>query len=192
MGIEADLGDIFAGGLVNHQFYVLLVEGLEQILDMDVEDTVNHLFSNRREGYYFGESGKELGPELTLHHFKQLVVCGYFPLAKGLENVFAANVGGEDDERVGEVADTAKTVMQLAFVQDLQEEVEHRAMGFLNLVEKHHRRGVLSDLVYEQAALYVADIAGRRSVEQGHGVLFLVLRHVETQHGGFVVEEELG
>ena len=42
------------------------------------------------------------------------------------------------------------------------------------------------------AALVVADVAGRRADEPGHGVLLHVLRHVDLDHRVLVAEEELG
>ena len=191
MDIEAYLGDVFPCRLVNFQFDVLLIEGLQQVLDVDVEDAVNHLLGDWREGNDFSQTSQKFRTELALHHFKQLVVGRHLAFAKRLEDVLAADVGGEDNKGVGEVAHATQTVVQLALVQYLQEEVEHRAVGFLNLIEQHHAVGMLTDLVHQQTAFFVTDIAGRRSVQQGHGVLFFIFRHIETQHGGLVVEEEL-
>src|SRR3954453_8798263 len=42
------------------------------------------------------------------------------------------------------------------------------------------------------AALAVADVAGGRADEPGHGVLLHVLRHVDPDHRLLVAEEELG
>ena len=50
---------------------------------------------------------------------------------------------------------------------------------------------MLTDLVHQQAAFLIANISRRRTIEQSHRVLFLILRHVEAQHGGLVVEEEV-
>src|SRR3954465_15583422 len=44
----------------------------------------------------------------------------------------------------------------------------------------------------ERAALVVADVAGRRADEPGHGVLLHVLRHVDADHRVLVPEQELG
>ena len=44
----------------------------------------------------------------------------------------------------------------------------------------------------ELAALLVADVAGGRADQPGHGVLLHVLGHVDADHGVLVVEEELG
>ena len=44
----------------------------------------------------------------------------------------------------------------------------------------------------ELAALVVADVAGRRADEPGHGVLLHVLRHVDLDHRVLVAEQELG
>ena len=44
----------------------------------------------------------------------------------------------------------------------------------------------------ELAGLLVADVAGRRADQPRHGVLLLVLRHVDPDHRVLVVEQELG
>ena len=82
--------------------------------------------------------------------------------------------------------------MQLTLVENLQEEVEYALVGLLDLIEQYDGVGVLTNLVDQQTALLIADVSRRCTVEQCHGVLFLVLRHVETQHGCLVVEEEIG
>ena len=82
--------------------------------------------------------------------------------------------------------------MQLTLVENLQEEVENRLVGFLNLIEQHNRVGVLTDLVHQQTAFLIADVSRRCTVEQCNGVLFLVLRHIEAQHSCLVVKEEVG
>ena len=62
----------------------------------------------------------------------------------------------------------------------------------LDLVEEDHAVGPAADRLGELAALLEADVAGRGADQAGHRVLFLVLRHVDADHGPLVVEEELG
>ena len=80
--------------------------------------------------------------------------------------------------------------MELALVQDLEEEVEDRFMGLLDLVEEHDAVRLLADLVDKQTALFVTDISRRRTVKERHGVLFLEFRHIEAQQRSFFSEEE--
>ena len=55
-----------------------------------------------------------------------------------------------------------------------------------------HRVGPAADGLGEVAALLVADVAGRRADQPGHGVPLHELAHVEADHGVLVVEQELG
>src|SRR3954465_903909 len=49
-----------------------------------------------------------------------------------------------------------------------------------------------ADGLGELAAFVVADVAGGRADEPGHGVLLHVLRHVDLDHRVLVAEQELG
>ena len=77
-----------------------------------------------------------------------------------------------------------------AIVEDLEKDIEDIGVGFFHFVEKHHRVGLAAHSLAELATLLVADIAGRRSDEAGHGVLLHVFGHVEANDGAFVVEEK--
>ena len=101
-------------------------------------------------------------------------------------------VRGHDEHGVGEVHRAALAVGEPAVVEDLQQDVEHVRVRLLDLVEQHHRVGPAAHRLGELAALLVADVAGRRADEPGHGVLLHVLAHVDADHGLLVVEEELG
>ncbi len=81
-----------------------------------------------------------------------------------------AQVGGEDDQRVREVRGPTEPVGETAVVQDLQEFVQDRRMGLLDLVEKQQAERPLADPVGELAAAFVADIAGGRTGEPLGGV----------------------
>ena len=108
------------------------------------------------------------------------------------DDVLCTDVGGEKDQCVGEVADTAEPVVELALVENLEEEVEDALVGLFDLVEEDDAVGLLADLVDEEAAFFVAYVSRRRAVEERHGVFFLELGHVETQEGGLFAEEEFG
>ena len=150
---------------------------------MDLEDAGNGLFRDRREGYDLGETAQEFRTEIVLHDVHQIVVLRDLALVERIDDELATNVGGEQNQCVGEVAYTAQTVVQLTFVQDLQEEVEDRLVRFLDLVKQHNGIRLLADLVDQQTSLFVSNISRRRTVEQCHRVLFLELRHVETNQG---------
>ncbi len=103
-----------------------------------------------------------------------------------------AEVGGHDEDGVLEVDGAALGVGEAAVVEDLQEHVEDVGVRLLDLVEEDDRVGAAADGLGELAALVVADVAGRRADEARDGVLLHVLGHVDADHGGLVVEEELG
>ena len=73
----------------------------------------------------------------------------------------AADVGGHDQDRVGEADRAALAVGEAAVVHDLQQRVEDVGVGLLDLVEQHHRVGPAPHRLGQLAALLVADVAGR-------------------------------
>ncbi len=64
-------------------------------------------------------------------------------------------------------------------------------MRFLDLVEQHDRVGAAPHRLGELAAFLVAHVARGRADEPCHAVFLHVLAHVDPDHGGLVVEEEL-
>ena len=53
-----------------------------------------------------------------------------------LVNVGAGDVGGHDDDRVLEVHGAPLAICQAAFIEDLEEDVEHVGMRLFDFVEK--------------------------------------------------------
>ncbi len=102
-----------------------------------------------------------------------------------------AEVARHDHDGVGEVDRAPLTVGEPAVVHELQQDVEHVRVRLLDLVEQDHRVRPAPDRFGELSAFLVPDIARRRADEPRHGVLLHVLRHVDTHHRPFVVEEEL-
>ena len=82
--------------------------------------------------------------------------------------------------------------MEFSLIQDLQEKIEHRLMRLLDLIEKHHAVGILTDLVHQQTTLLIAHVSRRRTIEQGYGVLLFELTHIETQQRRLIAKEESG
>ena len=70
--------------------------------------------------------------------------------------------------------------------------VEHFGVRLLDLVEEHDRVGPAAHRLGQLAGLVVADVSRRRADQPRHGVLLLVLRHVDANHRVLVVEQELG
>ena len=193
LGIEPAHGDLVTGLGRDLEGDVLLAELGEQTLEVDVEDALHGVLADGGERHNLGETAKELGTEVALHDLHEVVVCGRIAgRGEGIDDIFAADVRGEEDEGVGEVTHTAETVVQLALVEYLEEEVEDRLVGLLYLVEQHHGVGLLAYLVDEQSAFLIADVSRRGAVEQGDRVLFLEFGHVEAYQGRLVAEEEGG
>ena len=103
-----------------------------------------------------------------------------------------ADVRRHDHDRVAEVDLAALGVRQLPVLEDLEEDVEDVRVGLLDLVEEDDGVRLAAHGLGELAALVVADVAGGRADEPGHGVLLHVLRHVDLDHRVLVAEEELG
>ena len=106
------------------------------------------------------------------------------PLAEahqGLADLPGARVGGHDEDDVAEVRLLPVVVREGGVVHDLQEHVVDVLVRLLDLVEEQHGVRGLAHRVGEQAAVVVAHVPGRRADEPGHGVLLLVLAHVEAQ-----------
>ena len=158
---------------------------------MDIEDLRYRLLRDRRERYDLRQTSKELGAEITLHDIHQLVVLGNDTAVEFLHDLLCADVRGKEDQGVREITYSTQTVMQLTFVEDLQEQVEDRLMGFLYLIKQHHRVRRLADLIDQETTLFVTYVSRRRSVQQSHRVLLLELRHIESQQRTLVAEEEL-
>ncbi len=117
---------------------------------------------------------QELGPEVLAHLLGR------------------ADVRGHDQDGVAEVDRAALAVGQPAVVEHLQQDVEDLAVRLLDLVEQDDRVRPPAHCLGELAALVVADVAGRRPDQAGHGVPLLVLGHVDPDHRPLVVEHELG
>ena len=155
---------------------------------MDVEDGGDGLVGDRCERHNLRQTGQELWAEVALHDVHQFVVLGHLAVVELSHDILGTDVRGKQDECVGEVAHTPQTVVQLTLVEYLQEQVEDTLVSLLYLVEEHDRVGVLANLVDQQTAFLVAYISWRRTVEQGHRVLLLELRHVEAQQGALVAK----
>ena len=84
------------------------------------------------------------------------------------------------------------TVGEPAVVEQLQQDVEDVGMRLFDLVEQDHRVGTAAHGFRQLAALVEADVTRRRADQPRNRVLLHVLGHVDPDHGGFAVEQELG
>ena len=106
-----------------------------------------------------------------------------FRLQKG-----GPDIRGHDDDCVLEVHGAAFAVRQAAVVHDLQEDVEDVGMRLLNFVEQHYGVRPPPDLLGELAAFFVSHVSGRSADEPRDRMLLHVFRHINADHGAFVVE----
>ena len=73
-------------------------------------------------------------------------------------------------------------------IHDLQHDVEHVGVRFLDFIEEHDRVRATSDLLCELATFFVADISWRCANQPGDRVLLHVFGHVDAHHGMLVIE----
>ena len=83
-------------------------------------------------------------------------------------------------------------VGKASVVEQLQQDIEDVGMRLFDLVEQDHRVRPPPHRLGQLAALVVTDVARRRADQPRHRVLLHVLGHVDPDHRGFVVEQELG
>ena len=138
---------------------------------------------------------EELRPEgaaqLTLHVLAR--VRGNLAVrADAVEQVLAAEVRREDDDRVLEVHRAALTVRDAAIVEDLQQDVEHIRVRLFDLIEQHDGVRLAAHGLGELAALVVADVSGRRADQARDGEFLHVLGHVDAHHAALIVKQALG
>ncbi len=96
----------------------------------------------------------------------------------GVAQLTRAGVRRHDQHDLAEVSLAAVVVRQRGVVHDLQQDVEDVRMRLLDLIEQQHGIGMLTDRIDEQAALFEADVPGRRADQTRDGVLLHVLAHV--------------
>ncbi len=161
------------------------------------------VFRQLVEHDHFVDAVQELGPEdlLELSHHPALhlavletTVAHVLAEAKGLplRDGARADVRGHDDDAVTEVHSASLGVGEPTVLQDLQQYVEHVGVRFLDLVEEDDAVGLASHRLGELPAFVVSDVAGRRTDQPAHGMLFHVLGHIDLDQGVLVAEEELG
>ena len=109
-----------------------------------------------------------------------------------LGDVLAAEVRRHDHDGVLEVDRAALAVGQAPVVEQLEQDVQHLRVRFLDLVEQDDGIGPPAHRLGELAGFVVADVSGRRADQARHRVLLLVLGHVDPDHRLLVVEQELG
>jgi hypothetical protein len=152
--------------------------------DLLVDHLQDHLRAELAELHHGVEAVAELRGEQRSS--AALALRGSMPRLRAeahdlLAHLPRARVGGHDEHDVAEVGLLAVVVGQRGVVHHLEQDVEELGVGLLDLVQQHHRVGVLVDRVGEQAALVEAHVAGRRADEPRDRVALAVLAHVEAE-----------
>jgi hypothetical protein len=83
----------------------------------------------------------------------------------------AADVRGHNDDRVLEVHDATLAIGEPPVVQYLKEDVEDVVVSLLDLIKQDYRIWPSSNGFGELPALFITDVARRRSDQTRNGVL---------------------
>ena len=99
------------------------------------------------------------------------------------------DVRGHDHQGVLEVDRAALGIGQTAIFKELQQQVEHIRVRFLDFIEQHHGVRTASHSFRELTAFVEADIARRRTDQLADRMALHELRHVEADHRLLTAEE---
>src|SRR5712692_618579 len=173
LALEQHLGE-WVGDLVLDLSRELLAHALQ----LELHDLPDLGLRQWREHDRRVDAVEELRAEEALHLFLHALLHalvlgihgGVVALALGTEAERALalehllrEVARHDDDRVAEVDGAALRVRQTALIEDLQQDVEDLGVRLLDLVEQDHAVRLATDGLRELSALFVADVARRRS-----------------------------
>jgi hypothetical protein len=102
---------------------------------------------------------------------------------------FTSDIRRHDDDGVFEVYFSTFRVRQMSIIHNLEKDIEHVSMGFLDLIEQDHRVWFSSHGFRELSALIESDVSWRRTDESRHRMRFHVLAHIESDKSIFVIEK---
>src|SRR5437899_750955 len=165
------------------------------IFQPQLDDPDQLILSERTEDDDVVHAVEELRPEVrvqqVLHLLRRHLELCVRTNAFGLQKL-RPDVRRHDDDRVLEVDHAAFAISESAIVHDLQQNVEHVRMCFLNLVEQHDGIRTTTHLLGELSTFFVAHISRRSADQASDRMLLHVLRHVDADHRAFVVEKKFG
>ena len=93
------------------------------------------------------------------------------------------DIGGHNDNRILEIDGSAIIVSQTAFIQYLEQDVEHVRMGFLNLIQQDNGIRLATNLFGQLAAFLIAHISRSGTNHTRYGVFLHILAHIDTYQG---------
>ena len=193
-GIEAPFDDGVHGRIGQLNLQLAAFQAAVQIVDHEADDAADFLAGQRLVIHDLvnpvQEFGTEVGLQQTVHGLP-----GFgpdFAVFNAVEDVFAAEVAGHDQDRVLEVHGAALAVRNAAVVQDLQQDVENIGMRLFHFVEQDDTIGMAADGLGQLAAFVVADISGRRADQTGDAEFLHVFGHIDPDHVLLIVKERLG
>mmetsp|Transcript_3026 Transcript_3026/g.11268 ORF Transcript_3026/g.11268 Transcript_3026/m.11268 type:complete len:911 (+) Transcript_3026:148-2880(+) len=203
-GVEALVDESVLEPVGDVESDLLLLEALEHLVEHDLGNLAHLVLVELAEDDDLVEAVEELGAEVVLEllvdELLDALVGGVLGVVVELEAEAAAallddggaDVGGEDDEGVLEVDHATLGVGEAAILKNLKHHVEDVGVRLLNLVKEHEGVRAPPDSLGELATLGVADVAGGRADELGHGVPLHELGHVEAHHRILGAEVEGG
>ena len=112
--------------------------------------------------------------------------------ADAVEQNLAAEVRGQNDDRVLKVYGPALRVRDPAVVEDLKQDVEYIRMCLFNFVKQNDGIRTATHSLGQLTAFLIAHVSGRRANETRHGELLHVLRHVDPNEVLLVVKQARG
>ena len=122
----------------------------------------------------------------------QVTFGGFRLFVQHLHDMVAAEVGSHQNHRVTEVDFPPLAVAHKTAVKDLIEQVHHVPVRLFHFVQQHHAVWTLAYRFGEDAALAVADVARRRSLELGDGVRLLVFGEIDGDKRFLAAEQFIG
>ena len=139
-----------------------MITGLDlvrQALEFVANDAVEGFLAQRQVGHHFHSCQQGRFEEAG-----QFRVEGFVQAGRGLgvvDDGLVAEVGGEEEDDIFAVDESAFAVSQFAFVEGLVEQVEDFRMGFFDFVEQNHGVRFLTDGFGEDAAFAEANVPRR-------------------------------
>ena len=168
---------------------------LVERVNLQIDDARDVLFGERLIEDDLVEPVQKLGAEGVMEQAVNLVLCRLRDLAVGsdaVEQHLAAEVRGQDDDRIFEVYGSALRVCDSAVVEDLQQHVEHVRVRLFNLVKQNDRVRTAADRFGQLTAFLIAHVSGRCANQTRHGEFLHILRHVDADEVLLVVKQRRG